>query len=121
MILSFAVVWLPPRTDIPMVFCASLLCASLATFLLAFSPKFEYAASKNVVISGLVVSGMSTLTPNYAVSQAINYTKPMVPKEDYGRLVNTASSLRTIGAGIAFFSGPIFGGLVAHYIGYIYL
>lgn len=98
--------------------CVALFFSSLASFLTGFSQFFSYTASQHVIIAGLVIVGVSTITPNYAVAQAINMSANSVRKDQFGSLINTVSSLRTIAAGIAFFVGPIFGGLISYYLGF---
>lgn len=111
-------IFAPASINVGAAICVALFFSAFASFLTGFSQFFSYTASQHVIISGLVIVGVSTITPNYAVAQAINLSAPSVRKDQFGSLINTISSLRTIAAGIAFFIGPIFGGLISYYFGF---
>ena len=55
---------------------------------------------------------------NYAVSQALKYTKPSVPESEYGDLVDSVSTLRPVASGLGLFIGPIMGGLLMKYLSF---
>lgn len=71
-----------------------------------------------LVATGLFLAGSQNILANYAVSQTLIYTKPHVLESQYGGLVNSVSVLRTLACGLAFFIGPIMGGLLTSYFGF---
>ena len=90
-----------------MIACLSI--ASVAKLLITFSPVARFSESKAIVIGGLVLSGIEVLIPNYAVSQVLTYSKPQINEEEYGRLVSTVASLRSLSLGLGLFLGPFIG------------
>ena len=78
LVVSFVIMLLPSTLDIAYVMSFSLFVSCISTFILGISSQLSEYNSKVVVIVGLVLSGISTITPNYATYQAIIFGIPMV-------------------------------------------